>query len=46
MGGWMAEGKLKSREHIVDGLEGFPDALLGLFSGENLGKLMLKVASD
>jgi NADPH-dependent curcumin reductase CurA len=43
MAGWMAEGKLKSREDIVDGLETFPETLLKLFKGENLGKLMLKV---
>jgi len=46
MGGWMAAGKLKSREHIVEGLETFPDALLHLFKGENTGKLILKVAGD
>jgi len=44
MAGWMAAGKLKSREYIVDGLEAFPDALLKLFKGENIGKLILKVA--
>jgi len=44
MAGWLAEGKLKSREHIVEGLEKFPDTLLMLFSGENHGKLILKVA--
>jgi NADPH-dependent curcumin reductase len=43
MGGWMAQGKLKSREDIVEGLETFPDTLLKLFKGENLGKLVLKV---
>jgi NADPH-dependent curcumin reductase len=42
--GWMAAGKLKSREHIVEGLETFPDTLLKLFKGENTGKLILKVA--
>ena len=41
---WMAEGKLASQEHVVEGLETFPDALLKLFSGENFGKLVLKVA--
>jgi hypothetical protein len=41
---WIAAGKLKSREDIVDGLETFPEALLKLFSGENFGKLVLKVA--
>lgn len=44
MAGWMAAGKLKSREHIVEGLETFPDALLKLFAGENTGKLVLKIA--
>ncbi|PRC94918.1 NADP-dependent oxidoreductase [Solimicrobium silvestre] len=44
MGGWLASGKLKSREDIVDGLETFPDTFLKLFSGENNGKLVLKVA--
>ena len=44
MAGWMAAGKLKSREDIVEGLSSFPDALLKLFKGENFGKLILKVA--
>ena len=42
--GWMAEGKLKSKEDVVDGLETFPETLLKLFRGENFGKLVLKVA--
>ncbi len=41
--GWMAEGKLKAKEHIVEGIEDFPSAFLRLFSGEKLGKLVLKV---
>jgi len=44
MAGWMAAGKLKTREHIVPGLKTFPETLLMLFKGENVGKLMLKVA--
>jgi NADPH-dependent curcumin reductase CurA len=44
MAAWLAAGKLKSREDIVEGLETFPDTLLKLFKGENLGKLMLKLA--
>jgi NADPH-dependent curcumin reductase len=46
MAGWMAAGKLKSREDIVGGLETFPDTFLKLFKGENLGKLILKVVAD
>ena len=44
MAGWIAEGKLKSKEHIEEGLENFPEVLLKLFRGENFGKLILKVA--
>jgi NADPH-dependent curcumin reductase CurA len=46
MAGWMAEGKLKTREDIVDGFEAFPETLLRLFKGENLGKLLIRVAGD
>ena len=42
MGRWMAEGRLISREHIVEGFETFPEALLMLYRGENTGKLVLK----
>ncbi|MBI1771482.1 MAG: NADP-dependent oxidoreductase, partial [Burkholderiales bacterium] len=45
MGGWIMSGKLKSREDIVEGLENFPDAFQKLFTGENNGKLILKVAA-
>jgi NADPH-dependent curcumin reductase len=43
LGGWLAEGRLKSAEHIVEGLEHAPDALNLLFSGGNTGKVMVKV---
>ncbi|HYO98654.1 MAG TPA: NADP-dependent oxidoreductase [Pyrinomonadaceae bacterium] len=41
---WLAEGKLKYAENIVEGFENTPQALLGLFSGENLGKQLVRVA--
>jgi NADPH-dependent curcumin reductase CurA len=44
MAGWRAAGQLKSREDVVAGLETFPETLLKLFSGENFGKLVIKVA--
>jgi NADPH-dependent curcumin reductase CurA len=44
MAEWMAAGKLKSREDIVEGLATFPETLLKLFKSENTGKLMLKVS--
>ena len=44
MAGWMMAGKLKSKEDIVEGFQTFPDTLLKLFRGENMGKLMIKLA--
>lgn len=41
---WIAEGKLKSRETIVEGLEKAPEALNYLFDGNNIGKLIVKIA--
>jgi len=46
LAGWMAAGRLKSREDIVSGFDKFPETLLMLFKGENTGKLLLKVAGD
>ncbi|MGJ8670104.1 MAG: NADP-dependent oxidoreductase [Oceanococcus sp.] len=43
MVGWLAKGELKSKEHVVNGIENFPEALLMLFEGKNLGKLVLKL---
>src|SRR6478736_5502014 len=44
MAGWYSAGKLKSREDIAEGFQNFPETLLRLFSGENFGKQVLKVA--
>lgn len=44
MAGWLREGRLKSHEEIVDGIDRFPETLLRLFTGEHLGKLVLQVA--
>jgi NADPH-dependent curcumin reductase CurA len=44
MAGWMAEGKLKSKEDVVaGGIRAFPATLLKLFKGENFGKLVLEL---
>lgn len=43
IGAWIQSGQMKVKEHIVDGIETFPDTLMMLFKGENFGKLMLKV---
>jgi NADPH-dependent curcumin reductase CurA len=44
MAAWLAAGQLKAREDIVEGLETFPETLLKLFTGENFGKLLIKVS--
>ena len=41
---WLKEGKLKSKEAIYEGIENFHSTFLRLFSGEKLGKLVLKIA--
>ncbi|MFK3910192.1 NADP-dependent oxidoreductase [Pseudomonas monteilii] len=43
MAGWLQSGEVKSKEHVVEGLETFPETLQKLFKGENFGKLVLKV---
>lgn len=43
MAGWLHQGKIKSREDIVEGIETFPETLNKLFTGDNFGKLILKV---
>jgi NADPH-dependent curcumin reductase len=44
MGGWLAAKKMVSKEHVVEGIDTFPETLMKLFKGENFGKLVLKVA--
>ena len=46
MAGWIAEGKVKAREDVVEGIETFPETLLKLYSGDNNGKLVLKVGGE
>jgi len=40
---WIRSGQLRYREEILDGLETAPDAIAGLYRGENLGKRVIKV---
>jgi NADPH-dependent curcumin reductase CurA len=46
MGQWMMQGKLKSKEDVYEGIENFHDTFLRLFSGDKMGKLVLKVSED
>jgi NADPH-dependent curcumin reductase CurA len=41
---WISEGRIKWRETVVDGLENAPKAFIGIFAGENFGKMLVKVA--
>ncbi|HEV2594345.1 MAG TPA: NADP-dependent oxidoreductase [Sphingomicrobium sp.] len=43
MAPWVANGTIKSRETIADGLEQTPDAFLGLFRGTNKGKMLVRL---
>ncbi|MEO6812683.1 MAG: NADP-dependent oxidoreductase [Ginsengibacter sp.] len=43
LAGWYHEGKLKYKENLVEGFENLPSAFIGLFTGENIGKQMVKV---
>jgi NADPH-dependent curcumin reductase CurA len=40
---WVASGKLKVQEDVIDGLENTPQALIGLLAGENRGKRMIRL---
>lgn len=44
MSQWIGAGQIKWKETIVDGLENAPSAFLGLFRGENLGKMLVRLA--
>ncbi len=46
LAGYLKDGRMKSKEDVVSGLDTFPEALNRLFSGENFGKLVLQVAND
>ena len=46
MGQWLRKGKVRYREDVVEGLENAPEAFLGLFSGQNTGKLLVRVSDD
>ncbi len=39
---WIHEGKLKVKETTVEGFDKMPEALIGLFTGDNIGKMVVK----
>ncbi|MFV2089946.1 MAG: NADP-dependent oxidoreductase [Pseudomonadales bacterium] len=42
--GWIKDGRMQYRETILDGIDNAPKALIGLFTGENIGKMLVKLA--
>jgi len=40
----LADGRIRYREHIVDGLKNAPAAFMGMLQGRNFGKLLVRVA--
>ncbi len=46
MGGWLAEGAIRYREDLVEGLERAPEAFIGMLRGRNSGKLVVRVGPD
>ncbi|MGH9274899.1 MAG: NADP-dependent oxidoreductase, partial [Acidimicrobiales bacterium] len=46
LGGWIAERKLKHRSQVFEGLESAPHALNAMFTGDNIGKIVIRVAPD
>jgi NADPH-dependent curcumin reductase CurA len=40
---WLRDGRLRFHETVVDGLERMPDALLGLYRGDNVGKMVVRL---
>ncbi len=46
MGKWIMDGRMKWKETIVRGIENAPRAFIGLFRGENFGKMLVKIGPD
>ncbi len=46
MAEWIGEGRIKYKQDFIDGLENAPRAFIGLFRGENFGKLIMRVGND
>ena len=44
LGGFFAEGRLKYRESVIEGLDNAPKGLIALLKGENFGKQLVKLA--
>ena len=45
MAKWIADNRIKWKETVVDGLENAPGAFIGLFKGENFGKMIVRIGN-
>ncbi len=43
---WVAAGRLRFRESVVEGIENAPAAFMGLLQGDNVGKMLVKVGPE
>ena len=46
MAAWKKAGKMKWKETILEGIEKAPEAFMGLFKGENFGKMLVKIGPE
>ena len=46
MSAWIESGQIKYHETVLQGIENAPSAFIGLFSGNNNGKMLVKLAND
>jgi NADPH-dependent curcumin reductase len=46
MSGWVADGSVRYREDVVEGLDAAPEAFRGMLTGANFGKLLVRVSPD
>jgi NADPH-dependent curcumin reductase len=46
VGGWLRTGKIKHEATVVEGIENAVKAFMGLFAGDNLGKMVVRLAPD
>ncbi|MFQ5665036.1 MAG: NADP-dependent oxidoreductase [Candidatus Binatia bacterium] len=46
MGKWISARKIQWKETVVEGIENAPKAFIGLFTGANLGKMLVKIGPD
>jgi len=46
MAEWLRDGKIRYREQIAEGIDNAPRAFIGLFTGENLGKQLVRISGQ